>query len=60
MIGNNLPFKSQFEGLETARNWGFKVPKEAKLANNLDEVFEFIDYWDIHRHNCLMKRMVWL
>lgn len=51
LIGNNLPFKSQFEGLETARNWGFKVPKEAKLANSLTEVFEFIDYWDIHRHN---------
>ncbi|MES2578604.1 MAG: NAD-dependent DNA ligase LigA [Bacteroidota bacterium] len=51
LIGNNLPFKSQFEGLETARNWGFKVPKEAKLANNLTEVFEFIDYWDIHRHD---------
>jgi DNA ligase (NAD+) len=51
LIGNNLPFKSQFEGLETARNWGFKVPKEAKLASNLSEVFEFIDYWDIQRHN---------
>ena len=51
IIGNKLPFKSQFEGLETARNWGFKVPKEAKLANSLEEVFQFIDYWDIHRHN---------
>ncbi|MDI5897750.1 NAD-dependent DNA ligase LigA [Flavobacterium yafengii] len=51
LIGNNLPFKSQFEGLKTARNWGFKVPKEAKLASNLTEVFEFIDYWDIHRHD---------
>lgn len=51
LIGNNLPFKSQFEGLETARNWGFKVPKEAKLANSLTEVFDFIDYWDVHRHN---------
>jgi DNA ligase (NAD+) len=51
LIGNKLPFNSQYEGLETARNWGFKVPKEAKLANSLDEVFEFIDYWDIHRHN---------
>jgi DNA ligase (NAD+) len=51
LIGNQLPFKSQFEGLETARNWGFKVPKEAKLANNIEEVFEFIDYWDIYRHN---------
>ncbi|MES2574998.1 MAG: NAD-dependent DNA ligase LigA [Bacteroidota bacterium] len=51
VTGNNLPFSSQFEGLETARNWGFKVPKEAKLVNNLQEVFDFIDYWDVHRHN---------
>jgi DNA ligase (NAD+) len=51
LIGNNLPFKSQFEGLETARQWGFKAPKEAKLARNLDEVFQYIDYWDSHRHN---------
>ncbi|MFV5684298.1 NAD-dependent DNA ligase LigA [Flavobacterium sp. GB2R13] len=50
LIGNNLPFKSQYEGLETAREWGFKAPKEAKLARNLEEVFQFIDYWDTHRH----------
>ncbi|MNF26239.1 DNA ligase [compost metagenome] len=51
IIGNKLPFNSQFEGLETARKWGFKAPNEAKLANSLEEVFQFIDYWDIHRHN---------
>ncbi|KAF2517527.1 NAD-dependent DNA ligase LigA [Flavobacterium salilacus subsp. salilacus] len=51
IIGNNLPFNSQFEGLEKAREWGFKVPKEATLAKSIDEVFAFIDYWDIHRHN---------
>ena len=51
LIGNNLPFKSQIEGLETARTWGFKVPKEAKLARNLSEVLEFIAYWDVHRHS---------
>jgi DNA ligase (NAD+) len=51
IIGNNLPFKSQFDGLEAARKWGFKVPNESKLAKNLDEVFEFINYWDTHRHN---------
>lgn len=51
VIGNNLPFDSQSKGLETARDWGFKVPKEAQLAHNLDEVFQFIDYWDQHRHN---------
>ena len=51
VTGNDLPFSTQFEGLESARNWGFKVPKEAKLTNSLQEVFEFIDYWDVHRHN---------
>lgn len=51
LIGNNLPFNSQFEGLNHARAWGFKVPQETRLAQNLDEVFAFIDYWDVHRHN---------
>ena len=50
VTGNNLPFKTQYEGLESARKWGFKVPNEAKLVNNMQEVFDFIDYWDVHRH----------
>ena len=49
--GNNLNFKTQFEGLEKARTWGFKVPIESKLATNLNDVFEFINYWDKHRHD---------
>jgi DNA ligase (NAD+) len=51
IVGDNLPFYSQFEGLEAARNWGFKVPSASKLASNLEEVFEFIDYWNVHRHD---------
>ncbi|MBW4361454.1 NAD-dependent DNA ligase LigA [Flavobacterium taihuense] len=50
LIGPNLPFSTQFEGLEVARNWGFKAPTEAKLAKSMSEVFEFIEYWDVHRH----------
>jgi DNA ligase (NAD+) len=50
LIGPNLPFSTQFEGLEVARKWGFKAPTEAKLSKSLNEVFEFIDYWDVHRH----------
>lgn len=45
------PFNTQFHSLAKTREWGFKVPSEAKLTKNLDEVFEFIDYWNIHRHN---------
>lgn len=51
IVGNNLTISNQFDGLEAARKWGFKVPKEAKLANNIDEVFDYINYWDTHRHN---------
>lgn len=51
VTGNNLNFSTQFESLEKARQWGFKVPTAAKLANSMDEVFEFIAYWDVHRHD---------
>lgn len=51
VIGNNLPFKTQFEGLQKARDWGFKVPTQSKLAKSLNEVFEYINYWDKHRHD---------
>nr|WP_294939154.1 NAD-dependent DNA ligase LigA [uncultured Flavobacterium sp.] len=50
IIGNNLSFKTHFEGLEKARHWGFKVPTQAHLAKNMNEVFDFIDHWDKHRH----------
>ena len=51
IVGNNLPFKTQFEGLQAARNWGFKVPSQAKLAKNMQEVLDYISYWDMHRHD---------
>lgn len=51
ITGENLNIKTQFESLEKARNWGFNVPKEAKLAKNMEEVLAFINYWDEHRHD---------
>ena len=50
IVGDRLPLKTQFESLQKARQWGFKVPEEAKLATNLEGVLEFVNYWDIHRH----------
>jgi DNA ligase (NAD+) len=50
VVGDNLPFDSQFNGLQSARSWGFKAPTESKLAKNLDEVFDFINFWDTNRH----------
>ncbi|WP_179354661.1 NAD-dependent DNA ligase LigA [Winogradskyella vidalii] len=51
IVGNNLNIESQFDGLEKARAWGFKVPQEAKLVHSIDEVLEYINYWDEHRFN---------
>ncbi len=48
--GERLPLKTQFESLQKAREWGFKVPEAAKLAKNMAEVLEFVNYWDVHRH----------
>ena len=49
--GEKLGIVSQFENLKKANDWGFKVPSAAKMARNIDEVLEFINYWDTHRHN---------
>ena len=51
IIGDRLPINTQFESLEKAREWGFKVPAIAKIAKSISEVIEFVDYWDIHRHD---------
>jgi len=51
IIGERLAIETQFESLDKARSWGFKVPKEAQLANSIEEVFEFINYWDVKRND---------
>ncbi len=48
--GKDISLESQFEMLENARGWGFKVPNDAKLCRSTEEVMEFVNYWDIHRH----------
>ena len=50
IVGENTTIKTQFENLETARSWGFKVPTIAKLTDSIDGVLEFVNYWDVHRH----------
>lgn len=49
VVGVNELLDNQFSSLEKARSWGFKVPREAILAKNIEEVFAFINYWDVHR-----------
>jgi len=51
MKGEDLGVATQFESLEKARALGFKVPNEAILASSVDEVLEFVNYWDTKRHD---------
>lgn len=49
--GDKLNVSTQSEGLEKARSWGFKVPNEAKLVGSIEEILDYVSYWDIHRHD---------
>ncbi len=51
VVGEKLPIETQIQNLEKAREWGFNVPKDAKVVSSIDEVLEFVEYWDIHRHD---------
>jgi DNA ligase (NAD+) len=41
---------TQFESLEKAREWGFKVPNYSRLCHSTQEVMDFINKWDTKRH----------
>ena len=49
-ISSEIPAETHWELLQNSRRWGFKVSDQAKLCNSLDEVKDFITYWDKHRH----------
>ena len=49
VMGEDLPFKTHFESVQTAKSWGFKISEEAKLCHGINEVLEFINYWDKKR-----------
>ena len=51
MLGDNLPTDTHYGNLQAARSWGFKVSDAVRLCKTLEDVFEFIDYWDIERKN---------
>ena len=50
VVGESTGIQTQFENLEKARSWGFKVPSIAKLTDSIEGVLEFINHWDTHRH----------
>jgi DNA ligase (NAD+) len=46
VLGEELPFDGHYENLEAARKWGFKISHHMKKVKTLDEIYEFIKYWD--------------
>ncbi len=51
MLGENLPGKTHFERLETAKSWGFHISDAIKVCHSVDEVMNYIAYWDTERKN---------
>ncbi len=50
IVGRNTGIESQWQMLEKAREWGFKVPSVARLCKTTDEVLAFVEQWDTQRH----------
>lgn len=51
VLGENLPSDTHWGNLEQARRWGFKISKAMKLCHSMDEIIDFINYWDTERKN---------
>ncbi len=49
MLGEDLPGRTHYERLEQARRWGFPVSDAIRVCHSIDEVMDFISYWDQKR-----------
>lgn len=51
LLGENLPAQTHYENLQKAASWGFKVSDAMKKCGSLQEILDYIDYWDGERKN---------
>lgn len=51
ILGENLPEDGHYEMLEKAKTWGFKISEHTKKCSTIDEVIDYINYWDTERFN---------
>lgn len=51
LLGDNLPTDGHYENLQEAAKWGFKISPLMHKCQTLQEVFDFINYWDVERKN---------
>lgn len=49
LLSDNLPYDTHYANMEAARRWGFKVSGEMRILHSVEEVDEYIDYWDTAR-----------
>ncbi len=49
VLGEKLPHQSHIENMHAAKTWGFKISEDAKLCHGIDDVLDFINYWDKKR-----------
>ena len=51
LLGEELPGDGHYENLQVAAGWGFKISEHMKKAHSLQEIFDYINYWDTERKN---------
>lgn len=51
LLGEELPAQTHYENLQHAASWGFKVSDAMKKCTSLQEILDYIDYWDTERKN---------
>lgn len=51
LLGDNLPCDGHYENLKEAEKWGFKISDITRKVHSLQEIFDFINYWDVERKN---------
>ena len=51
LLGENLPAEGHYENLQAARAWGFKIPDVIRKCQSLQDIFDYIAYWDVERKN---------
>ena len=51
LLGDNIPGDGHYENLQAARQWGFKISEGMKKVSTLQEIYDYISYWDTERKN---------
>ena len=51
LLGEGIPGESHYDNLQKAHEWGFKIGPQMKLVTTLQEIYDYIDYWDVERKN---------